>query len=872
MSGPVDLVLSRLGGVKQTPGGWMALCPAHEDGTPSLSVKVGDDGRVLLHCHAKCTTEAVVAAMGLKMGDLFPPRSTQPGRSKPRNSKERGTGWASLDEVIKWILGTLGSEWRHARTHEYRADLVVLRFERSAGEKTFRPATSEDGRWSIQDPRGKWPLYRASSLKGAPRVYVNEGEKAAEAAAAIGLPATCSSHGADAAEKTDWADLAGKEVVVLQDNDVAGRGYGRAVGEILVHLRPPARVWLVSLPGLPEHGDIVEYIAAAKEQGLDDAAIRAAIEQAVAATEPFVGLGSAPGGGNESFWPDPDELPDELLPVAGFDYALLPLPLQACVRDIAERMQCPPEFVAVPAMIALATIVGRRIGIRPKQHDDWLVITNLWGAVVGRPGVLKTPAIAEALRTLRELEKEARLQYQKDAKRAEAEALIERAKRKEGEKEIRESLREDKDPFELAFGMVNAESNRPTRVRFLVYDSTVEKLGELLNENPNGLLCFRDELIGLLLSLDKEGQEGARSFYLEAWAGTNPYTYDRIGRGTIDITSTTLSLLGSIQPGKLIGYLEGATQLGNQDDGLVQRLQLLVWPDITATWHLVDRPPNLDARARADKVYRDILARSGVELGGELEVGDKSGIPFTRFDPAAQTLFNEWFSALEIRIRGGEEHPSFESHLSKYRSLVPSLALLIHIAEGHGGQVGKDALERAIGWVRYLESHAERVYGFVTRPENHAARCLAARILRGALPDGFDARSVYRKGWSGLTRSEQVESALQVLAGLNWVREVVDTKTGGAPATTWSINPKLLLRAKQGTDKADRSPGTDSENAARPREGTDKTDTSAEIPPKSTHPQQQGTDKADTSGPSVGSVGADSAEPENFGDDEEDAI
>src|ERR1043165_5688651 len=94
-------------------------------------------------------------------------------------------------------------------------------------------------------------------------------------------------------------------------------------------------------------------------------------------------------------WPDPQPLPAELPPVAPFDYRLLPDAFAPYVSDIAERMQCPPDFPAVAIMTAYSSVVGKQIGIRPKRHDDWLVIPNLWGMVVGRPGVMKTPAIRE---------------------------------------------------------------------------------------------------------------------------------------------------------------------------------------------------------------------------------------------------------------------------------------------------------------------------------------------------------------------------------------------------------------------------------------------------------------------------------------------
>ena len=69
---PLEKVLARLEGVKRVGRGWVARCPAHADRNPSLSVGVGADGRVLLHCFSGCTLDAIVAALGLEAKDLFP--------------------------------------------------------------------------------------------------------------------------------------------------------------------------------------------------------------------------------------------------------------------------------------------------------------------------------------------------------------------------------------------------------------------------------------------------------------------------------------------------------------------------------------------------------------------------------------------------------------------------------------------------------------------------------------------------------------------------------------------------------------------------------------------------------------------------------
>ena len=129
------------------------------------------------------------------------------------------------------------------------------------------------------------------------------------------------------------------------------------------------------------------------------------------------------------------------------------------------------------------------------------------------------------------------------------------------------------------------------RASLLTNDTTVEKLGELLAANPNGLLVFRDELTGWLRQLDKDGQEGARSFTSKAWGGKGSYVFDRIGRSTLHIDSACVSILGGIQPGPLIDYVSAANGQGRGADGLLQRFQLIVWPDDPGTWRNVDRWP-----------------------------------------------------------------------------------------------------------------------------------------------------------------------------------------------------------------------------------------------------------------------------------------
>src|ERR687891_109080 len=124
-------------------------------------------------------------------------------------------------------------------------------------------------------------------------------------------------------------------------------------------------------------------------------------------------------------------------------------------------------------------------------------------------------------------------------------------------------------------------------------------------ENPRGLLIFRDELIGFLAALDREDRKSDRGFYLEAWNGYGSYLYDRIGRGTVPVENCCVSILGGIQPAKLLAYLH-QTMDPMGDDGLLQRFQLLVYPDEPREWDLVDCYPDKEAKERALDILKNL--------------------------------------------------------------------------------------------------------------------------------------------------------------------------------------------------------------------------------------------------------------------------
>jgi hypothetical protein len=272
-------------------------------------------------------------------------------------------------------------------------------------------------------------------------------------------------------------------------------------------------------------------------------------------------------------WSEPRPIENTLKPVAPFDAELLPEILRDWVMDEADRMPCPPDFIAVTALCSLGIVIGARIGIKPKARDDWMLVPNLWGGVVASPSTKKSPAITAAMKPLSRLIFDARQQHEEAIQDYEL-SMMSHLSRADG---LKDKLKKagkttagNTDTVAREIKKHQAEQPvAPVLRRYRTNDSTVESLGELERGNPSGILVLRDELIGLLASIDRDGKEGDRAFYLEGWNGIDSFDTDRILRGNINIENHCLSVFGGIQPDKLISYLESALH-GLSNDGLLQ--------------------------------------------------------------------------------------------------------------------------------------------------------------------------------------------------------------------------------------------------------------------------------------------------------------
>lgn len=530
-------------------------------------------------------------------------------------------------------------------------------------------------------------------------------------------------------------------------------------------------------PPLPDH-DISRIANSAFNKVVPDKDVmaNAGIATALGLTPSFV-MGA-------DGWMPPIPLAQELRVVPKLSVDLLPTNMRDWCSDCTERAGVPLEYMAIPAMIALCTMVGGRTGIRPKAYDDWEVFPNTFGIAIGDSGEIKSSLAKKGIAGLSAVEKARKSEFAKgEAERnTEERLLIER------EKTLSRELKDQSGASTIGGGVRSDLKARLLQLEkdklsfaaqklplYIVNDATAPALHTACIEHPQGLLYFCDEASTLFEQMGQETYGGLRGMLLSGWNGDSGHKSLRVGRGTNDAESVILSFVGTIQPAPLISLMRKELGTG---DGLVQRLQLMTWPDTSDCLAGVDRAPDTAAKER----FLSLWARLD-EIPTPL---DKA--PCLQFDSQAQEVMTAWRTAHEVRLKSGElDHlAGIKSHLSKYRSLVPTLALVDHLASGGshlaGTPIGLPSLERALQWAEYLEKHAWKIYEAAEGQTFDQAAWLLkqlgnAHYRRNVCDrDGIVLAKIYKNKNSDLWNSASTTEALDTLAEHNWVRRVESAK------------------------------------------------------------------------------------------------
>ncbi len=364
---PVSLqdVLDHLEDVTERGEEYRAPCPAHDGKTmDSLSVKLGDNGKPVVYCHSQgCSYQEVLTALGLWNDAPHQPSGNGAAKSKAK-SKGKGEKKTGRQPSATWEI--------RDRSNKHWADHV--RYD--------NPEDPDDKECRWRRPGVEWglggtklqdlPLYGSELVDSWPPeqvVIVVEGEKAKDAAHKAGLNALGTVTGANSTPGPEALEVArDRRVVLWPDNDDPGRAHMHRIGEALQGVA--AKVLWFEWEDAPPKGDAADHPAIVDDDPEGLAELKRRLFEAAAWTQP--------PSREEEAWADPEPLKEELPPVEELHAKLIPGPLRGWIFDVAARMDnAPPDFAAAAAVVEAGSLLGRKVGMRPKRHDDWTVVPNV---------------------------------------------------------------------------------------------------------------------------------------------------------------------------------------------------------------------------------------------------------------------------------------------------------------------------------------------------------------------------------------------------------------------------------------------------------------------------------------------------------------
>jgi hypothetical protein len=778
---PIENLLSRLSGVMKSGNRWSARCPAHEDRNASLSISQTGDGAALLKCHAGCDTSEILVAIGLGLRDLFPPKSC-PAPTTNGKLKSNGQVFPTAEAALAALEHRHGKPSALWQYHNAEGKLVgfVVRWNLDDGKKLIRPVSLHADGWHIGAMAEPRPLYRLPELAQAEVVVVCEGEKTADAARALGFVATTSAGGSQAPGKTDLTPLAGKNVLILPDNDASGRKYAETVAGSLGRLTPPPEVRILDLaphaPRLPEGGDLADVLADPEWCGLamGDAAqsadLAALIERLAHGVEPW-----RPA--------DADDLAFRPFPVDA-----LPAAIRGFVDAGGKAIDCDSSYIALPLLTAIGAAIGNTRRLELKR--GWLVPPILWCVIVGESGTTKTPAFKLVMRPVRERQEKAWQRHAETMKQYENDLA-------RYDKEMA-AWKKCKDKFQEP----PTRSDPPACERYIVSDTTVEALAPILLANPRGVLLARDELAGWLGSFDRYAGKGKASADAANWLSMFNAESIIVDRKTgtprtIHVPQAAVCVCGGIQP----TILQRALTIEYRENGILARLLLAYPPRRTKRWTEADIDPIAETKlARLfDRFYELQLTQDGEPNNPPTVI---------HLSPDAKAAWTTYYN--EHAVEQADLVGDLAAAWSKLEEYAARLALLIHFVRwaardptlGDTENVDVASMTAAIRLTQWFKREAQRVYATLdeTETDRHQRR-LAEWIDRKG--GSVTAREV-QHGCRWLKEPGMAEAALEELvkAGRGTWRDAPTTAKGGRPGRVFLLS----------------TPSTVHETPARPEE------------------------------------------------------
>lgn len=483
----------------------------------------------------------------------------------------------------------------------------------------------------------------------------------------------------------------------------------------------------------------------------------------------------------------PDELFDPFAEyqVPAFPVEILPEHIQRYVKNASKSMGCDMSAFAMCALGALSGAISTKFSVAPMATGEWIEHPNLWIALIGSPGMKKSPMMSAAKAPLEDIHAARQRTYDQNYdtwRKAQRASAAQKGKKKpDGAVEADDGWSDEPQP----------------PASLLANDLTYEKLVRNMAHSPNGILATYDELAGLIGGFGNYSRGGSkdRSFYLQAWTG-GYYCFERVtggedGKGLrIGIENCALSILGGIQMDRLRKFTDVV------EDGLLQRFLPVI---ITHS----DLPQEIDVDERGDSGQADYAALVNRCLSAQpLKV---------LLTEEAREVFNALRRELhDLQLASSGMARGFSEFISKLSGYSVRLALVLHIIENPEGaarllseKTARDAarlvmdfiLEHGLACYRTLEE----ITAQGDRLEKVASYLLTARDKNGELkqafvPSDFTNNCPFARNMDLI----QLDKLLGPFVAAGWLHESEKIKMtygrGKTAKMKWTLEPEVRVQ------------------------------------------------------------------------------
>ena len=389
-----------------------------------------------------------------------------------------------------------------------------------------------------------------------------------------------------------------------------------------------------------------------------------------------------------SLWVPPAEIDHEKGSREALPIKALPELMQEIVKRFSEAYCCPPEFAFAPLTAMIGSLIGHKLHVKPEANSDLVIAANFWAVSIGDSGAGKSPVHLRMREFFSLLNEDAKQKYREALKQYKARKDMETILYTEKRANIKERIiNADKMPETAAkqklLDSLQAELaecvrliEKPALQRYTTNRATHAALQKTLGENDNGILMDLEELKGFINQLSGSRGSEYRSFLLECNSGFGQHDIDRLSTGTTYASNMLLSIFATTQPSVLYPFIRNTLNGSEENDGLWQRFNILLHPEKFDEASSVSGEVDTALILKVQQLFVAI-SQSDFQFSTTTSLKERT----VCLTPRAYEVYQNWWDEIVYLKENSDIHTVYENYLSKYKTLVPKLALLFEVVE-----------------------------------------------------------------------------------------------------------------------------------------------------------------------------------------------